>query len=387
MRRQTLTAAFGLAPALALTLALAARGDDLPGVPDSGWDVAFTRSEGWTGADGAYSVALRDGRTLWLFSDTWIGPVRDGRHAAGSTLINNTVAVHATPRDGAAPEPGAVAFVWGREGERPAAWIVPDQAAVPGGGWYWLLDGHALPDGRLVVFLAHIGRREGAEGVFAFKGLGAALAIVDDPGGDPATWTPVQHAVPFAAPADDPARAETVWGNAVLLEGEALYVFGVRETGGIDKHLLLARAPARAPERFPEWRFWDGAAFVEEPARAAPVATGLANELSVERVQVGGRSLLVMVHSQVLTPRVATRTAARPEGPWSAPRPVFEAAGLRAARKDFAYAGKGHAHLSAPGELLVTYVVNAEDFEGMVADAAIYRPRFVRVPLSAIAGE
>src|SRR5207244_1521048 len=31
--------------------------------------------EGWTGADGTYSVPLPDGRTAWLFSDTFLGPV------------------------------------------------------------------------------------------------------------------------------------------------------------------------------------------------------------------------------------------------------------------------------------------------------------------------
>jgi len=34
--------------------------------------------------------------------------------------------------------------------------------------------------------------------------------------------------------------------------------------------------------------------------------------------------------------------------------------------------------------LLVTYIINANTFWDMAADAAIYRPRFVRVPLAQV---
>ena len=68
--------------ALAITalLAIASQGSvqaqkqsapaELPGKPAPEWDAIFARKEGWTGADGCYSVELGDGRTLWLYSDT-----------------------------------------------------------------------------------------------------------------------------------------------------------------------------------------------------------------------------------------------------------------------------------------------------------------------------
>jgi hypothetical protein len=42
-------------------------------------DALFDRADGWIGADGVYSVVLSPKRTLWLFSDTWVGKIRDGR--------------------------------------------------------------------------------------------------------------------------------------------------------------------------------------------------------------------------------------------------------------------------------------------------------------------
>ena len=47
----------------------------------------------------------------------------------------------------------------------------------------------------------------------------------------------------------------------------------------------------------------------------------------------------------------------------------------------FTYAAKGHGCLSRRNELLVTYIINASHFWDMVADAEIYRPRFVRIVL------
>ena len=37
------------------------------------WNERFQQSDGWIGGDGAYSVAVTPERTLWLFSDTWVG--------------------------------------------------------------------------------------------------------------------------------------------------------------------------------------------------------------------------------------------------------------------------------------------------------------------------
>ena len=47
--------------------------------PDAKLNALFRTTEGWVGGDGAFSVPLSDKRTLWLFSDTWVGSVRDGK--------------------------------------------------------------------------------------------------------------------------------------------------------------------------------------------------------------------------------------------------------------------------------------------------------------------
>jgi hypothetical protein len=59
-------------------------------VPDL--DSLFERADGWIGADGEHSVTLSPKKALWLFSDTWVGKVRDGRRT-NATIVNNTVGV------------------------------------------------------------------------------------------------------------------------------------------------------------------------------------------------------------------------------------------------------------------------------------------------------
>ena len=111
----------------------------------------------------------------------------------------------------------------------------------------------------------------------------------------------------------------------------------------------------------------------------------MTSEFSVERVTHDVQSPWVIVHSEpIFGDRIFARTAPEPYGPWSARRPVYRVPGVQRNEAYFTYAAKAHPRLSPPGELLISYVINSHDFGAMVRDADIYRPRFIRVPLSAV---
>ena len=94
------------------------------------YDALFTRTEGWTGADAVYSVALSDDVTLWLYGDTWIGDIVDGKHK-GATMVNNTIGL----QRGKDPATASVKFFWGKMKEdKPATFIRP--ADGTGGSGY-----------------------------------------------------------------------------------------------------------------------------------------------------------------------------------------------------------------------------------------------------------
>ena len=76
------------------------------------------------------------------------------------------------------------------------------------------------PNGKpcLVVFLFHVGKAEGRTGVWAFKSLGGALAMIDNFDQPVEKWHIEQHEIPFAIGTDmtktDTGLRETSWGMA-----------------------------------------------------------------------------------------------------------------------------------------------------------------------------
>ena len=105
-------------------------------------------------------------------------------------------------------------------------------------------------------------------------------------------------------------------------------------------------------------------------------------EFSVTPIDVAGKKSWLLVHSELfLGPKIMVRLSSSPHGPWSKPIPIFEVPDLKRNKSYFSYAAKGHPELSAPGELLINYVVNSLGFGAMVNDAEIYRPRFIRLKI------
>ena len=387
-------------------------------VPDAKWDAVFDRTSGWTGGDVVGSVDLGHGRVLWLFGDTWIGEVAEGAHSPGSRMANNSMGLHVgdSCKPGDPPAPSEIRFYWGKNDAagHPTAWIVPDPLRVKGStkttdpehphGWYWPTGGAAVvlgPHGKpcLLVFLFHVGKAEGQAGVWAFKSLGGALAVIDNFDQPVEKWRVEQHDIPYAISTDmakaDTGLRETSWGMAALWQPAdaknapgGLYVYGIRNQSPLNRQLLLARVPADAVDQPGKWRFYaDSGQWSGRLQDATPVAEDLVNELSVEEYVVEGRPLLIMVHSEPLLGRhIFVRTASRPEGPWTRPMPVYSVPEVDRRRTYFTYAAKGHLQLSRQGELLISYVVNSHDFRAMFQDATIYRPRFISIPLPRHAG-
>jgi hypothetical protein len=111
--------------------------------PDAALDALFRPQTGWVGGDGAFSVVLPNGRALWLFSDTFVGSVRDGKRR-DVTMVNNTVGA----QDGRG-ERTKLEFFVAREKDKPRALFVPPDDAK---SWFWIFAGHSAND-QLHVFL------------------------------------------------------------------------------------------------------------------------------------------------------------------------------------------------------------------------------------------
>ncbi|MGQ0633540.1 MAG: DUF4185 domain-containing protein [Planctomycetaceae bacterium] len=331
------------------------------------WSARFQQSEGWIGGDGAYSVAVTPERTLWLYSDTWVGKVRDGKRT-DATIVNNTIGVQEGHGDRATMQ----FFVRRGADGKPAAMIEPPDGA----GWYWLQGGVAA-NGRLYLFLSHVERA--GDGVFGFRQVGATLGVVDNPLADPTDWHIEQKKVPFV---DFAGRRFLSYGAAIMPFGDDFYIYGTDETQADaerpNKKLVVARVKATSLDDFSAWRFFDGGHWQADFRRAAPITNGVANELSVTW-QPGPKRFLLVYTENGLSEKILARVSPAPAGPWSAPTLLYECPEMSADANVFTYAAKAHASESRDDELLITYVANSFDFWQVARDARLYWPKGVRV--------
>ena len=351
------------------------------------WDALFDRQTGWTGADGIYSIPIsgdeRPGTagnttTFWVFSDTFIGSVNtQNQRVEGSTIIRNTSAL----LTGGLPNPNQIQFLWKTSTTgAPLPRVVPTTSAAH---WFWPNDGLVV-NGRLYLFSLRM--KPGGSGVFNFATDGISLlsdsvANLADPF---RTYTQVDTRLFQAASG---AQGELAFGMAVMPNTMTagaprpdgyLYVYGLRNDPG-NKKLVVGRVKPDKIAQFSQYRFWNGRTWVTTFRSAAPVASRLSSEFSVTPL-ADGRYLLVF-QLDTLSNTVAVSYGSSPTGPWGPPIPIWTCPETTLTPNITTYNAKAHPHLSAPGELLISYNVNTFSFAEHFANADIYRPRFIRLPL------
>lgn len=329
------------------------------------YDALFQRTNGWIGADGDVTVALPDGVTLWLFSDTFVGDVRDG-HRANVRMINNSAAW----QRGTNPAASVKFFYRKSPDGNPASLITP----ADGNGHFWLGDG-AMAGGKLFLFLAQIEVTD-TKSAFGFRQIALWLGEISNPPAPPTQWRITQSKVPFATFGAGEYRT---FGSAVLATNGFVYVYGVHERQHTGKQMILARAPESSPGGFTSWRFRTHGGWSTNAADAVDLCGNVANEYSVTWLPALRKFVLICTENG-LSEKVIARTAPEPWGPWSAPDVVYRCPEMAWDRRNFCYAAKAHPMLAPePDELIVTYAANSFEFGHVVSDARLYWPRFVRV--------
>lgn len=332
------------------------------------YDALFCKTTGWTGADGAYTAALTDNVTLWLYSDTWIGDVIDGKHK-DATMINNTIAL----QQGKDPATASVKFFWQTTKDgKPAAFIRP----ADGKGWFWLCDGIAA-DEKLYLFLMQIVKTD-EKSVFGFEQVGTWLGRVQNPNEAPSRWQIEQYKIPFGRYSKN---GNMFFGSAVMRHGDFIYIYGADENWGkgmSGRSMIIARVPYNKVADFNQWRFFKNGKWQTDTTDISRLFNGIATEYSV-CYQPGIKRYVAVYTENGMSKNIMMRLAPTPAGPWGSARRVFECPEADRHKTYFCYAAKAHPEISEQNELIITYVCNSTDFWQMATDAGIYRPRFVKI--------
>lgn len=320
---------------------------------------AERREDGFTGGDAAYSVPLPDGRTTWMFGDSFVGGVQpDGsRSHDPRTFVRNSLVV--TESDPTRPSRMVVAGDGAdhQDFARPAG-AAPNKNGLGPDPWYWPGDGVARGH-RLQLLMSRM--TPGVEDPWwGWKHVGTDLVTVDTR----------DMSLVDIRPTDSGSRV--TWGAAILDTGDWTYVYGA-EPHGDTKLAHVARAPAGDLSK--PWSFWDGNGWSADHERSKALPVEVSNQFSVIQAEDGVR----LVTQRGFDHALHVSRAAAPEGPWLDAGIAARIPALPAG--SYPYNAVVHEHLSGADDLLVSYNVSSPHF---MDDHRVYRPHFLDLPRSRV---
>jgi hypothetical protein len=354
--------------------------------PAPEWTALFNRTQGWFGGDGIFAIPFSgkdqsdssNDSILFLFSDTMVGEIHDGKLMPGYAMVNNSVMV----LHGKAPSAEKADFLINKNKEQePVSLFVPQSPDKQKGDYYWLGDGfvnHAM-DSSLCLFAYRI-RNTNDNSAFPFREVGNNLIIIPKTSKYPFS-DQRQLDLPFSSGKDS---LSTSFGVGVLANtaaagvndaDEYIYVYGVR---GRAKQLVASRVKPAQLADFTAWEFYNGSGWSSKPEEAQPISDSVSNELSVTPI---GKNKYALIYQYAgLMPTIYMQVGPSPVGPFGPREKIWSTADDIKEKDLFAYNAKAHPAISKPGELLVSYNVNSFNFAKQIEEIPnLYRPRFVRI--------
>lgn len=315
--------------------------------------------KGWTGGDSTYSVRLPGGRTVWIFSDTFLGPVNpDGSRPITTPFVNNSFVVQ---------RGNAVKTVTGGTAANPTALVPP-----PDNGWYWFGAAATSNSGRNLDVVAIRFEKTGP-GQWDWRWHSNYLARFDS------ASLKLQKLIPI------PSAANVQWSAWLQRDGGYTYIYGVEDLGA-SKYQHVARVRGDDLAAAP-WEYWTGSGWSPDEKASVRVLEGVANEHSVSR---WGDGYVLVTHdtTELFSKRVLGYFSCSPTGPFVNPVELYQTpeTGETGSYEDadiITYNSHDHPDLRSGNTLLVSYNVNSLDpNDDLYDDVSIYRPRFVAVTLA-----
>jgi len=338
---------------------------DTEGIDSVVVDTAFTElfkgdAGGLTGADGTYSVLLPDGRTAWIFGDSFIEGVNpdNTRERQDPIYIRNSVVL----QDG----DKLTTLYQHVDGRRASFAIHP--ASLRGkqfredSVWFWPGDGYVEED-HLNIFFSEFVQAD--TGMWGFDWRGTWLASYSLP--DLEQTRIIQLF--------DRSETNIHFGHAVLEEESYIYVYGAGE--GKPCAARFRKEAVTDP-----WEFYDGSGWQDDIGQAASMGDMHGSEqFSVLKLE---DTYVLITQMGGISDRICSYTAESPVGPWGNRQLLYTTPLPDSTDNLFTYNAVAHPQFNEDQMLLISYNTNSKSLEDHFRNASIYRPRFIRVPFNMI---
>jgi len=310
------------------------------------FDSIFTRyGGGFTGGDVAYSHVLPDGRSIWLFGDSFLDTVYPDRHRPRTSFIHNLMVVTDTL--------GGFTTLHGGTIDDP----LPFYIASDPNQFYWpnsaFINNNKT---QLYVMLVRI-EANGEGGIFGFDVKGNDIAVLSLPD------LKIKRIVPFS-------EGDFIdWSSATLEDDDGyIYIYGVESTKR-NKFMHVSRTKATGPLK--NFEFYNGTNWVHDSTQSVRLQGGLSEQFSVFKSQ--GKYYLLS-EGNLLSPDIFLYDAAGPVGPFSNKRKIYTAP--QAGGNIIAYNATAHTEFNNNDSLLVGYSINSTNIRDVYKNADNYRPYF-----------
>ncbi|MHA4816075.1 DUF5005 domain-containing protein [Streptomyces aculeolatus] len=346
---------------------------DADAPPESNFlNYSQTTQSGWTGGDSTYSVKLPDGRTLWMFSDTFLGPENgDGTRPLSAPLVNSSFVV----QDGS-----NLTTITGGTESSPKAILPPRKP----GYWYWLGGGKITNvDGTNYLQVIFHEWHKFGDGDWEFRHEQNVLA----------TFSLANLKEPLSVrqlPSTTNSTTNIQWGSGILPSTSSgdgyTYIYGVDDEP-YQKSMHIARV--RGGDLGGIWEFFDKSnnRWVLFESGSDGALTGVANEYSV--TPWNGEFMLLTQDSMLaFNAEVYAYVSCDPAGSFVSKTLVYKMpeTGLWGSYNDgevYAYNAHVHPVLTQNGNRF-TFSYNVNHLDTRVSpdgahyrDTSIYKPRWV----------
>ena len=334
-------------------------------------DTAFTdlllpeNPIGISGADGSISIDLGQGKSLFLWGDSFLGPIKDNiRQSPSKFILGNTATLYSSD---------AIQSLYSGKSDQPSSFIDVTEAEK-GKYWYWPGDG-VIYKKQLLVFMAKYSKKPNEKGPFAFQYEGCDFLILD-----PLKYKILKRA-PFIA-GNNPIH----YGHAIIRKNNVLYIYGSKADNKNFKselHVMRARIKENGLEKL---EYWNGSNWVKEAEQSQAIQginSMVSEQFSVR--ELGGKLVLLNQDRFQVPGKIYSYTAVNFQGPFGHEKLLYEI-NEPDLKSDslFTYNAMLHPQIKRNNKLLISYNVNTYSERLWWKKASVYRPRFIWVAIDSI---